>query len=827
MKNYIIVLFFIIFNLPLFAQKEAVTLQLQWLDQFQFAGFYIAKEKGFYDETGLDVTLKAYAPDISLVDEVVSGRAQYGLGRSSLLLERSKGAPIVALAAIFQRSPSVLIATDPKIKTPRDLKGKRIMITSDQVAAAAIMGMLLANGIHSEDIILQKHSMNYRDLIDRKTDAMSCYLSNEPYFLKKANADLTILDPKAYGFDFYGDLLFTSEKEIKEHPIRVEKFYAATVKGWLWAFEHIEETAVLIHEKYNIQNKSIASLIYEGKTLKKLALSGEKQFGTISIARYKKIADAYRLSGLLPNPVDLKAFVNPMGLGKIKVKIGVLANRPKTDIRMRWEPLLKYANETLPQYSFEMVPLAFGELEEVIRNGDVDFLFANTMIYVHYENHYGLTRIATLLNLNMAEDEGLKRYGGVIFTRSDNKDIKSLDDLQGRRFGAVVEESFGGWVMAYEALLERGIDRSDIDLNFLGTQDAVVNAVLSGKVDAGTVRTDILERMAYEKRIDLSMFKVLSPRTYEGFPYLVSTKLYPEWPLAKLKHTPERVAYDILGMLIKLTPTDEIAKRTQIAGWTIPLDYSDVHKMLKILRLPPYDRTDLTVEDVFDVYGTWIYLVVGLFILISAGILYVRHTNTLLKAYNELLDSEVKARTHDLEAANKRLKVLSRTDPLTKIYNRGYFMEQAEQYLDIARRNGTPLHILMLDLDYFKNINDTYGHAVGDKVLKCFTKAVSERLRKTDLFGRIGGEEFAICLQNSSTEGILDFADELCRTIASIACSYDVGRSVNFTVSIGIASFTDEDGLAELLSKADEALYKSKWNGRNQVSVYHELPPQD
>lgn len=820
MKKQILILFFMILSLPLFAQKEAVSLQLQWLDQFQFAGFYVAKEKGFYNDVGLDVGLKAYTPNLDIVQEVVSQRSQYGIGRSSLLLERAKGVPVVALAAMFQNSPSVLVTTDPSIKTPKDLKGKRVMITSDQVGSAAIMGMLLANGVRSDDVILQHHSMHYRDLVERKTDAMSCYLSNEPYFLKKGNTDFTIFYPKEYGFNFYGDLLFTSEAEIRNHPQRVEKFYAATVKGWLWAFDHIEETAALIFEKHNGQHKSLESLVYEGETLKKLAIQNGVLFGSVSKKRFEKIADAYRLSGLLPNAVDLNAFVNPMGLGKKKVRIGALANRSKIDIRMRWQPLLAYANEMLPQYSFELVPLAFSELEDTIRNGKVDFLFANTMVYVNYENKYGLTRIATLLNMNTTGGDGLNRYGGVIFTRSDNDSVNSLKQTEGRRFGAVVEESFGGWVMAYEALLQNGIDRSDIDLHFLGTQDAVIDAVLKGDMDVGTVRTDMIERMVEERRIDLSSIKVLSPRHYEGFPYLVSTNLYPEWPLAKLKHTPERIGYDILSMLIKLTPTDEIAERTRIAGWTIPMDYSSVHRTLKTLRLPPYDRRDLTLREVFEAYDTWIYLILGCFVLITAGILYVRHTNTLLVAYNKKLDEMVKVRTHDLEEANKALKVLSRTDPLTQIDNRSYFMEEAEKYLDMARRNGTPLQILMLDLDYFKDINDTYGHPVGDKVLKCFTETVSKRLRKSDLFGRIGGEEFAICLQNSTEKGAFDFADELCRTVASIVCSYDVGRAVNFTVSIGMASFTDEKGLAELLSKADEALYKSKWGGRNQVTIY-------
>lgn len=825
MKKKILLLSFLFLSLPLFAQKETLSVQLQWLHQFQFAGFYVAKEKGFYDEAGLDVHLKEYAQGIDTVDEVVSQRSQYGIGRSSLLLARAKGAPVVALAAIYQDSPSVLITTDPKIKTPAELRGRRIMITPEEAGSAAVMGMLLANGIRRDDIVLQPHSFHYRDLIEHKTDAMACYLSNEPYLLQQAKVAFTVFDPKEYGFNFYGDLLFTSDEEIKHHPQRVEKFYAATVKGWLWAFGHIEETAALISEKYNSQHKPLSSLIREGEVLKGLALQGERRFGAISKQRYRKIADAYRLSGLLSSKVDLDPFVNPLGLGRETVRIGVLANRSKADTQKRWQPLLAYANEELPQYRFELVPLSFEELEETIRKGSVDFIFANTMAYVRYENRYGLTRIATLLNRSMVGSEGLKQYGGVIFTRSGNRQINTLKDLKSKSFGAVTGQSFGGWVMAYERLLDEGIERSDLGLRFLGTQDAVVESVLGGEVAAGTVRTDILERMAEEKRIDLAQIKVLGRRSYEGFPYLASTRLYPEWPLAKLNHTSERIAHDLVALLIELTPANDIAKSTNIAGWTIPLDYSGVHKTLKALKLPPYDRNDLTLVEVFKAYRWWISLLATLFAAVIGSMFYIRRTNALLIAYNERLDLEVDARTSDLEAANETLRRLSRTDSLTQIGNRGYFMEQAASYFEIAKRNGTPLQVLILDLDHFKQINDTYGHAAGDQALRCFAGAVSGRLRKSDLFGRIGGEEFAICLQNTSLEGAREFAEQLCRAVPSLACRDENGRVIGFTTSIGMAGLTSEQELAELLSKADDALYSSKKEGRNRLVVHGEERP--
>jgi diguanylate cyclase (GGDEF)-like protein len=823
MKPLHIVVLLMMLSLQLSAKNDPVTLQLRWPNQFQFAGFYVAKERGFYEEEGLDVTIREFSRGVNVAKEVVSQRADYGIGRSSLLLKRAQGMPVVALAAIYQESPSVLITADPDIRTPKDLEGRRIMITPDTADSAAILGMLLSSGVKMENLKLQPHSFDYRDLLNGKTDAMACYLSNEPYLLDENNASYTIFDPKNYGFDFYGDLLFTSEEEIAQHPERVKRFYEASIKGWKWAFEHIEETAELIYQKYNTQHKPLRMLIHEGEVLKPLAFGRTDNFGFLSKARFKEIAEVYKLSGLLQSGVDLDGFINPLNLGKHGVRIGILAKRGEESTRRRWMPLLRYLNDKLPAYNFEIVPLDFTQFESNIEAKNVDFIFTNTMFYVQLEHEFGISRIATLLNAGPEGEKPLKEFGGVIFTHADNSDIKQITDLRGHTFAAVSPHSFGGWVMGYEELKKHGLNEEDIDLYFLNTHDNVVYGVINRMYDAGTVRTDTLERMAREGHIDLKQIKVLEPKHYPGFPYLISTRLYPEWPLAKLPHTSDKIAHDVVAVLIAITPDSSVAKQTNIGGWTVPVSYSSVHDTLKQLHLPPYDHVDVSFQQLYEQYQLWIYFVVSLLLIATIHLLHVRRANRFLKEYNRELDHKVYERTIALQAANEQLKILARTDPLTQIHNRIYFMELAEQYYDIARRNSTPLQVLMLDIDHFKQINDTYGHQSGDAVLKLFAKTISDRLRRSDIFGRIGGEEFAIVLQNTSLTGAEEFAQRLRRAVEALKYPIEESDEITFTVSIGIAENQDEADFKTLLNKADKALYKAKHEGRNMVQVYTDV----
>ena len=291
-------------------QTEKVSLQLMWVDQFQFAGYYMAKEKGFYKEAGLDVEIKKFRKKMNTVNEVMSSRATYGIGRSSLIRSRSDGEKVVLLLAIFQSSPFALIGTDiTNIKSIKDFKGKKIMLTRDASDAASIRAMIMSSGIKEKEIEILEHSFNFNDLLDAKVDLYAGYTTNETYGLQERNIPYRVFSPKDEGFDFYSDILFTSQKELDENPKRLEKFMDASLKGWRYAFENIEESIKLVHEKYNSTNKSIEALRYEANELKKLAFVDGVKFGEISEERVTRIYDIYKILGLAKDRIDMNEFI--------------------------------------------------------------------------------------------------------------------------------------------------------------------------------------------------------------------------------------------------------------------------------------------------------------------------------------------------------------------------------------------------------------------------------------------------------------------------------------------------------------------------------------
>jgi signal transduction histidine kinase len=294
--------------LPLFA-LEKVTLQLSWKHQFQFAGYYMAKEKGFYEAAGLDVTINEFSGDIDLYRSIDNGLTDYAVGRSSLLIDRANGKKVVGLGAIYQYSPMVLLVMEKSgIRTIGDLQGKRIMITPDAKETADVLAMLFSNGLSRHSFIMQPHSFDVRDLADGKTDAMAAYISNEPIWLDEQGLNHRIFQPKDYGFEFYNDILFTTEAYIAEHPGQTRRFYEATIKGWEYAFNHTAETAELIFKKYNSQDKTLIAIIEEAKALEPLAVC-DVGIGHISRQKLEKIIDAYKLMGLIDTEVDIDGFI--------------------------------------------------------------------------------------------------------------------------------------------------------------------------------------------------------------------------------------------------------------------------------------------------------------------------------------------------------------------------------------------------------------------------------------------------------------------------------------------------------------------------------------
>ena len=285
---------------------QKTSIQLMWVDQFEFAGFYMAKEKGFYEKIGIDVEIKKYNLSTNVLNEVLEKKADFGVNSSSLIIKKSLGKDIVILGSIFQSSPLIILALkDSRIKNIHDIKNKKLMMTSEQYEAAPLQSMLISENISLKSINLIDHSFNIDDLINKKTDFMMAYTTNEPYLLKEKGYESQIFHPKDYGFDFYEEILFTSKEFANNNPKLVKDFYDASISGWYYAFENIDETAQLIYEKYNPQNKSLASLIDEAKEMKKLVYDKENKIGTITKERINLIINTYKVLGLMKNSIDI------------------------------------------------------------------------------------------------------------------------------------------------------------------------------------------------------------------------------------------------------------------------------------------------------------------------------------------------------------------------------------------------------------------------------------------------------------------------------------------------------------------------------------------
>jgi len=289
MKNFLLILFLFLtitlqantkFHMDEPESLEHVSLQLNWRYQFEFAGFIAAKEKGFYADAGLEVNLKEYKTGLDVVDEVLSQGATYGVSNSSVLVEYLKGKPTVLISSFFKRSAMVLIVK-PEIKTPKDLVGKKILASSRYDLMLNFRPYFQGYGVNIDDMkLIKKDSFSVQAFAN--VDAMTAYISDEPYQLDQLGVKYNILDPSNDTLFILQEELFTSKKEVENHPERVRAFKEASIRGWQYALTHKNELVNIIHEKYAPDIPKEA-LLYEAKAIDKLILPYIYDVGSIDI----------------------------------------------------------------------------------------------------------------------------------------------------------------------------------------------------------------------------------------------------------------------------------------------------------------------------------------------------------------------------------------------------------------------------------------------------------------------------------------------------------------------------------------------------------------
>jgi phosphate/phosphite/phosphonate ABC transporter binding protein len=291
--------------------------------------------------------------------------------------------------------------------------------------------------------------------------------------------------------------------------------------------------------------------------------------------------------GVLAAIVLLATVVQPVAQADEPVRIGVLAKRGAEKCLQKWGPTAEYLSEKTGR-NVRIQPMKFDAVPGFLKDKKVDFFIVNSSMYCDMRNQFGGEAIASLINAR--EGQGTKEFGGVLFVRDDSP-VQTVADVKGKRFMCVKRSSFGGYQMALRMLKNNGIDPEKDCAMFkeAGTHDKVVEMVLKGVAEVGTVRSDTLERMQAEGKCDLSKLRIINEQSGD-FPFVTSTQLYPEWPMAKCAHTDAALSQAVAEALIAMPPDCDAAKTAKCVGWCPPLDYQQVEMCLKELNIGSFGK---------------------------------------------------------------------------------------------------------------------------------------------------------------------------------------------------------------------------------------------
>ena len=287
---------------------ESVAVQLSWHHQFQFAGYYVAKEKGYYREAGLEVELRAGGPSAPRPSEAVAdGRAEFGVGNAGVAIDRMNGAPLVALAAILQSSAAVWIG--PGRLERFDLQAWRTRPRHLPFQPSDASELIIPFRSAGANIAAEPdtHGPTHPGR-SHLGEVRAAYASTDLFQAERAGLEFSVFDPRDHGVDFYGEVQFTSEDFLRRRAGLVARFRAATLRGWEDAFDDVEGTARMITERYAPASQEDA-LVFEGRTLRRLARPESVELGHMSRNRWEGIARMQHEHGFGKRALDVAEFL--------------------------------------------------------------------------------------------------------------------------------------------------------------------------------------------------------------------------------------------------------------------------------------------------------------------------------------------------------------------------------------------------------------------------------------------------------------------------------------------------------------------------------------
>jgi len=306
-------------------------------------------------------------------------------------------------------------------------------------------------------------------------------------------------------------------------------------------------------------------------------------------------------------------------LADTAIRFGVLSHRPDAQTMAQWQPLTEYLQVKLGR---EVVLSLHDErsLDAALTHHALDIVLSDPGLVITLQHHFGLS---TALVTQVQARGQVQALGGVIFTRAHETGINTLADLSGRIVAATSKLSLGGYQAQALELLEAGLPRPD-GARLLTTgmpHDLVVDAVLDGHADIGFVRSGVLEALIEEGRLEASQFKVITRQNLPAFPFMTSTRLYPEWPITVMPQVDQTLAGNIIVALLSLPSDSAAAHAAGIHGFAPPANYVGVDETLRRLRLPPYDIVpDFTLSDLWTKFSAWLIALAALALLAALSL---------------------------------------------------------------------------------------------------------------------------------------------------------------------------------------------------------------
>ncbi|PHR72386.1 MAG: hypothetical protein COA66_06650 [Arcobacter sp.] len=440
-RFYKLILFVLFFTHNLGAdtnnKTQKISIKFNQNNPFHFAGFYMAKHKGFYKNKNLDLSFIKFEKNKNALNDVLSEKINFSLGSSSLLIHKSRNKNIYLLSALFESSPLVFLSLkNNNIHSLKDFIGKKVYLRDELRDKAILELMLSSRNIDISTLKIENKAHNIEDLINKKVDIITAYEGIDLRILNKYGLEVKMFYPKDYAFDFYDNILYTSQKYVNENPLIVRNFYSSSMQGWKYAFNHIKETAEFIYKNHNYQKLSLEELEYEGNQLKKHALDKNIFSRKLSKEKLSIIKHSYNVIGLIQNDYDLESIMHEHNHGFLNhTEVEWIKNNPIIKARV-----------------FSLAPLHFMDGKKVlgISTEYLNFIANKTGLSIEYlwnissqnalEMMKNSNELDLLLTVTKTKEKEMflnfsKTYVEpplVIYTRNEDNSVQSLDNLFGK-----------------------------------------------------------------------------------------------------------------------------------------------------------------------------------------------------------------------------------------------------------------------------------------------------------------------------------------------------------------------------------------------------------